>query len=179
MKDEINNSVNYIESKAGKTTSFSAPSGYLDNIEDDVITKLVEQDFKKDLPFKVADTYFDNIEDIILSSVSSTEKVTKVISFKDRFLKAIPIAAAASVVLFIGLNSFVFNKNKEFTIDNLNDDDIEYWLESNTMNSNDIAVILQNDILEENVFSFVDIKDETIEDYINSIDNTYLLNELN
>ena len=48
-----------------------------------------------------------------------------------------------------------------------------------TLNNNDIASILEEDILEENEFYFTDIKDESIEDYMNSIDNTSLLNEIN
>jgi hypothetical protein len=91
----------------------------------------------------------------------------------------IPYAAAASIVLFISLNSFVFTTDEELTINSLTDTEIEYWLDSNTLNTNDISIVLEDELLKENDFYFTTIKDETIEDYINSIDSTTLLNEIN
>jgi hypothetical protein len=178
MERKIKNSIEYISKKAGKETGFSTPSNYLNNLEDTIAAKLSEENFTKENSFKVPDTYFNNLEDSILAKVTSKE--TKVISFKERILKLIPIAAAASVVLFIGLNSFVFNTTDKLTIDSLSDDDIEFWLDSNTLTPHDIVFVLEDDVLEDNDFSFSTIKDETIEDYIyNTIDNTDLLNEIN
>jgi hypothetical protein len=179
MENEIINSENYINNKVGQKTGFSAPSNYFDTLEDVIASKISEENLPKETAFKTPENYFSNLEDSILAQVTSKEKEVKVISFKDRILKFIPIAAAASVVLFISLNSFVFNADEEMTLDALSDNDIEYWLDANTLNTNDIAAILEDDILEENEFSLTDIKDESIEDYINSIDNTSLLNELN
>ena len=82
-------------------------------------------------------------------------------------------------ILFIGLNAFVFNSDNELTVDAISDNDIEYWLNENTAHTNDIATFFEDDILQENTFSFTEIKDENIEDYINSIDNSYFFNELN
>jgi hypothetical protein len=178
MKTEIKNSENYISKKTGNKTGFSTPTDYFNNLEDVIATRISEENFTKEIGFEVPDTYFNNLEDIILAKVSS-EKETKIISFKDRVLKLIPYAAAASIVLFIGLNSFVFNTDKELTIDSLTDTEIEYWLDSNTLNTNDISIVLEDDLLDEIDFYFTTIKDETIEDYINSIDNVALLNEIN
>ena len=179
MDNEIKNSLDYINKKTGKKTGFSAPSNYFDNLEDVISVKILEDNFAKETAFKVPDTYFNNLENSILAKVSSKEKETKVISFKESVFKIIPFAAAASILLFIGLNSFVFDTNEEFTLDALSDNDIEYWLDDSSLNTNDIALILEDEIINENEFSFADIKDESIEDYINSIDNTSLLNELN
>ena len=179
MENEIKNSENYINNKVGKGTGFSTPSNYFDDLEDVITTKISQENFAKETAFKTPENYFINLENNILAEITLKEKEVKVISFKERILKLIPIAAAASVVLFIGLNSFVFNTNEELTLDTLSDNDIEYWLDVNTLNSTDIALVLENEILDENEFSFTDIKDETIEDYINSIDNSSLLNEIN
>lgn len=179
MENEIKNIENYINNKVGQETGFSTPSNYFDNLEDVIASKISEENFAKETAFRVPKDYFSSLDDSILAQVSSERKETKVISFKERILKVIPYAAAASIALFISLNSFVFNTNDEFTLDSLSDNDIEYWLEENTLNNNDIAAILEDDILDENEFSFTDLKDESIEDYINSIDNTSLLNELN
>ena len=90
------------------------------------------------------------------------------------------IAAAASIILFIGLNSFVFKTNKALTLDSLSNDDFEFWLDSNTITTSEVALVLEDDILDENDFYFLTIKDETIEDYLNnSIDYKDLLNEIN
>ena len=62
---------------------------------------------------------------------------------------------------------------------NITDDDIEYWLDGNNLSSIDITAVLGDDIIDENDFYFANIDDENIEDYINSIDNTTILNELN
>jgi hypothetical protein len=175
MGKEIINSINYISKKTSKKTGFSAPLDYFNNLEEVIGAKLYEEQLPKENGFKVSDTYFNNLEDNVLAKVSFSKKETKIISFKE----VIPYATAASIVLFIGLNSFVFNTDKELTLDSLSDTDIEYWLDSNTLNTNDISIIFEDDLLEENDFYFTTIKDETIEEYINSLDNIALFNEIN
>jgi hypothetical protein len=167
-----------VEEKFTKEKGFTIPENYFSPIKDGFETKLSEEKFTKEKGFTIPDAYFKELENDILAKVTKT-KETKVISFKERVLKFIPIAAAASVILFIGLNSFVFNKTEELTLDSLSDVDIEYWLESNTLNTNDVTVILQEDLLEDDDFYFATLEDENIEDYINSIDNTSIFEELN
>ncbi|MDN3619064.1 hypothetical protein QWY81_06285 [Polaribacter undariae] len=179
MENKIKNSEEYLNSILGKKNSFSLPKNYFDTIEDAVETKLAEENLTKENGFATPDNYFKNLEDNILSKVSAPKKEAKVISFKERILKIIPIAAAASIILFIGLNSFEFNKTEELTIDSLSDDDMEFWLNSTTIHTNDIAIVLENDLLEESDFYFSSLEDENIEDYINSIDNTSFFNEIN
>lgn len=180
MENEIKHSVAYISTKTGKKPGFSTPSNYFDNLEEDISIKISEENFIKKTSFKVPDTYFSGLEDNILAKVSSEEKKeTKVISLKDRVLKIIPFAAAASIALFIGLNSYVFKTENTSNLDILTDDDFEQWLDVSTIHTDDIIEILPEDILDVNVFSFALIEDESIEDYISSIDNTSILNELN
>jgi hypothetical protein len=180
MENEIKHSIEYINKKTGNKTGFSAPSDYFSNLEDTIAVKLSEEKLNKKNSFKVPNSYFSTIEDTILDKVTSKEKEPKVISFKERMLKMIPIVAAASVVLFIALNSFVFNTAEELTLDSLSEDEIELWFNSKTLSTSEIALVLEDDIIIEHDFSFSTIEDETIEDYINnSIDSTDLLNEIN
>ncbi|MFT6699445.1 MAG: hypothetical protein ACJAVD_000944 [Porticoccaceae bacterium] len=180
MDKEIKNSVEYISDKTGNKTGFSTPSDYFNNLEEAIAVKLSEENFTKENSFKVPDNYFNKLEDRILANVSPAEKETTIISFKDCVLKMIPITAAASIVLFIGLNSFLFNTTEELTIDDISENDIEFWLDFSTLTTNEIALALEDDVLDENDFYFSTIKNETIEDYINnSIDYTDLLNEIN
>lgn len=181
MENEIKHSEAFISNKIGKKPGFTTPSNYFNNLEDDISIKISEENFIKKNSFKVPDTYFSTIEDNILAKVSSeAKKETKVISLKNRFLKIIPFAAAASIALFIGLNSYVFKSdNTNNNLKALTDEDFEQWLDISTIHTDDIVEILPEDILEINEFSFALIEDESIEDYINSIDNTSILNELN
>ena len=176
MENEIKNSEYYIQNKVGSATGFSAPTNYFDTLEAGISAK---EKFSKKTAFKVSENYFSKIDTSILSKDSSIKKETKIISFKERFFKIIPFVAAASILLFVGLNSFIFNTNNKLTLDSLSDNDIEYWLDSNSLNNQDIASILQDEILDENEFYFSDIKDKSIEEYINSLDNDTLLNDLN
>lgn len=177
MKNELKNSENFIKSKLGKKSSFSKPKDYFDSFEDSFFTKLAEDSFSKENAFKTPNSYFDSLEDSVFSKLESNREV-KVISLKKRVLKTIPFAAAASILLFITLNTFVFNNDTNFTIDNLNDSDMEYWLSSNEINDIDIAQVFEDAILDENDFSLTTIKTENIEDYIISIDNSSILNEI-
>lgn len=179
MENELKNSVQYINNKVGKKTGFSAPTNYFDTLEDSILTKLAEENFSNENAFKVPENYFDDLENNVLKRIASEEKETKVISFKERVFKLIPVAAAASIILFIGLNAFVFNTIDELTLDSLSNNDIEYWLDTNALHSTDITTVYEDDILEENDFLFTEIKDESIEDYLNTMDESSLLNELN
>jgi hypothetical protein len=179
MESELKNSEYYVNQKAGNKAGFSTPATYFDSLEKEIAAKISEEKFKKETAFKVPENYFNNIETSVLTKVLSTEKKTKVISFKARILKIAPLVAAASIILFIGINSFIFNTEEALTLDSLSNNDFEYWLEANTLNTNDITSILGDDILDENEFYFTNLKDESIEEYINSLDNNALWNEIN
>ena len=177
MDKELKNSVQFIADKVGKKPSFTTPQDYFDTFEDGFLNRLTEEKLPKNSGFKTPETYFDDLEDTVLLKVLVQKKETKVISLKHRILKVIPFAAAASILLFIGLNSFVFNTDKQITIDAISDVEIENWMNTNNIHYNDVALVLQEDILNDNEFSLANIKNETIEDYIISTDNTSLLNE--
>jgi hypothetical protein len=179
MKNEIKHSVDFINKKAGNGTGFSVPTNYFKELELDIEAKITAETFKKETAFNVPDSYFENIENSILENISLDENTTKVITLKERILKTIPYASVASIALFIGLNTFVFNTTETLTFETISDTEIEYWLNENTISTAEIATLLEDEISNENAFSFANIEDDSIEDYINSIDNTSLLNELN
>lgn len=179
MKNEIKHSEDFITRKVGKQSGFSVSSDYFDDVAQNIDAKILLENFDKKTAFKVPDNYFDCLDNEILNAVSPAKKTTKIVSFKDRFLKVIPYAAAASILLFVGLNTFIFNSDKEFTFDSISDADIEFWLEENSVSTIEVATILSDEILDVNSFTFTNINDEHIEDYINSIDNSSLLDELN
>ncbi|MCI2227861.1 hypothetical protein MC378_01695 [Polaribacter sp. MSW13] len=168
MEKNLKNSIQFLNQKTGKTTGFSTPSNYFEEVENQFTTLLFEEKHAKKTVFKTPDNYFDTIDNEILAKVSSTKKEVKVISLKDRLLKFIPVAAAASVVLFIGLNSLVFNKTELSLFDQLDDNDVEQWV------SNNINLINDNDI----ALTYTDIEFEDSEVIPNSISNDELENYL-
>lgn len=179
MKKETNHSVAYLQNKVGNKNPFFTPENYFDSLENEILIKQLEESILKKQAFETPAQYFTNLEDTIISKTTVTNKNVKVITFKHKILKAIPFAAAASILLFIGLNSFVFDASTDdLNIENLNNSDIEYWLNNNEINDSDVALLLDEEILNDNEFSLTHIKAESIEEYINSIDNTTLINEI-
>jgi len=180
MGNEIKNNSACTRRKEGDKTGFAAPSDYFNNLEDTLSAKLSEENFTKEKSFKVPSGYFNDLENIILAKVESTKEEKNIISIKERIFKMVPFATAASIILFIGLNSFVFNTSKELNLDTISDDDIDLWFDSSTLTSNEITFVLEETIFDENEFYFFQIKDETIENYFNdSIDYGNLLHEIN
>ncbi len=178
MENNLEHSIKFIENKVGKNNGFTSPKGYFTEVENRVSLKLSEEVIATKSGFNTPQNYFNKLEDTILEKVASTQKETKVIPLKTKILKVVPFAAAASILLFIGLNTFIFNTD-EVSLNSLTDNDIEYWLSTIEINTSDIELVLENEILNENDFSLTNIKNESIEDYLNSIDNTTLLYEIN
>ncbi len=178
MKHNIKISEAYLNSILEKESGFCAPKNYFNTIEDSFELKLIDEKLKPEEGFTLPDSYFNKLENAILAKVLSNKKETKLISFKERILKFIPMTAAAIVILFVGLNSFVFNTDEEFTSDSLTEIDIEYWLDTNTINTYEISITIEDVLLDENDFYFANLEDKTIEDYINSIDNNSIFEEL-
>ena len=179
MENEIKHSINFINKTVNKNTSFSTPDNYFDELDKEIYHKIINEKLPKNTGFNIPDAYFDSMEDSILTKAIPKEKETKVISFKKRILKTIPLVAAACVILFLGLNLFNFNSNKEINLDAISNIDIEYWLELNSLNNNNITLILEDEILRENDFSMINIKDKDLEDYMISIDNNLLFEGIN
>ncbi|TYP96090.1 hypothetical protein C7447_10927 [Tenacibaculum adriaticum] len=177
MKNELENSVNYITQKTGRKSGFSVPKNYFNGIEDDFLVKLSEEQLPKKTTFDIPKDYFSNLENEILAKVSIKEP--KVISFRDRIFKFIPLAAAASIVLFIGFY-FLNNQNNSITFDDISSTDVENWYDSMLGYSNNTELAFAYDVsdFDESELSVVTINDDVIEDYFNSIDNSTLLNEI-
>lgn len=169
MKNELQNSIEYLNKKSGGSPGFSVPSDYFETVEASFSNTLKENNFVKEKGFEVPDSYFNKLEDSILSKVSPTNREVQVISLKKRISKLIPIAAAASIALFIGLNSFIFNKTSENSLDKLTDSDVENWI------ANNINLIDINDF----TITYSDVEFDEYLSIPNSISNNELENYLN
>ena len=179
MENELQNSINYINNKTSGKSGFSIPSNYFENLEDSFTIKLKEESFTKTKGFETPNSYFDNLEDAILTKVLSTKKEVNVISLKERIFKMIPLAAAASIVLFIGLNAFVFDKTAVNPFDTLADSDVENWISNhiNLIHDTDIALTYTDIDFDESEMIPNSISNDELENYLSNQDNLSLILE--
>lgn len=176
MNNELENNSNQLKKKLGNTPTFSVPENYMDGIEDDFFLKLKEQQFPASTSFETPDNYFDNLEDKLIKIVNTSPKKGKIVSLKSKLYKLIPTTIAASVLLFVGLQ-FLINKSNNITLDQISSNDIENWFEENT--EPEFAFNFEDNLEDsELTFTSININQDAIEDYFNSIDNSDILNEM-
>jgi hypothetical protein len=180
MEKKLNNSIEYITNKVGKETGFSIPRDYLDTIEDEFSLSLSEGKLKKESSFTFPENYFDKLEDKILDKVTNHQKTVKVISLREKIVRFTSIAAAACLFVFIGINSFSDATKSSFDIDSLADSDIEFWLENNTttFTENDVTLVFDETDFDETELISNNITDDHLEEYLNSIETSTLLNDI-
>lgn len=166
-----------LTSKQEGNSGFSTPKNYFENVEDDFFAKLSENSFPKKTGFKTPKNYLDNLEDAILAKVDVPKKEVKVISFRDRFRKVIPLAAAASVLLFIGINYFS-NQTTTVNWDDITTAEVNDWYESTDIDGTELALVYESTDVDENDFLDNTIDNSDIEDYFNSVDTSTIINEI-
>ncbi|MDT7833202.1 hypothetical protein RQM59_12465 [Flavobacteriaceae bacterium S356] len=171
MDNELKNSEDFIREKTTRE-GFSVPEHYFDSVEDIFSAKLKEEALPKQNGFKAPKDYFDTLEDRIIDKVVPS-KVTKVIPLRRRFIKMMPVAAAAVIALLV-----IFNMPAD--IDDPTPDEIVNWFENDIyrISSDDISIAFEDVELDDDVVdTSIDIDD--IETYLENIDTSSLLNEIN
>jgi hypothetical protein len=183
MNTTIKNSEDYLKSVLKKETGFNTPVNYFTGVENGFSIFLSEEKIPKKSAFKTPDTYFNSLEDVILAKTASTKKKLFILpnkkTYKQRILKFIPIAAAASLAIFIGLHSFVFNTKKNISFDDLADKEIENWIDNNINLINDdyLALTYSSIYFDGSDMIPNSITDNEIENYLNNEDNLSLILE--
>ncbi|MDY7395424.1 hypothetical protein UMM65_09240 [Aureibaculum sp. 2210JD6-5] len=157
-----------------KKEGFKSPSGYFDSVEDSLFEKLNLEKTKKETGFKVPENYLETVEDKVLKTIKNKQEEPKVINFKTVFLKRlIPIAAAASLLLFIFIN---YNQTtKDVNLDQLASTEIEQWIDDDliTFDTYEITEVFDDVELESQPI----FEEEDIEDYLNGTDIESLILE--
>jgi len=171
MDKELKNSIDFINQKVGKNTGFSTPSNYFKQLEESIEISLYTNDLPKNNAFKVPTDYFDTLENDILSKAKEETKVT---SIRKKIIQFIPYTAAASVLLFVGINYFNTNKT---TFEDITIADIESWYENGygDTETEDLSIAFNDVNIEEDVLS---IDENQLEDYLNTIDSDDIINEI-
>jgi len=145
-----------------KGSGFKVPKSYFDSVETMVFAKLSD-----DIP----QNYFNTLEERVFDKINKEASVdVKVLSLKQKIIKRyVPILAAASVVLFIGLN--FYNTSNTLSFDSLDTVNISTWLEDTNYNASDSYVL--GELLDTDDISNLTASNET------SLDDTQLLDYLN
>ena len=178
MKQKIENSEAFLKTVLHKSTGFSAPKNYFSSAEDHFSSFLIEKELSKENGFTIPENYFEEIESSLIEKIIFKKEV-KVISFKNKLIKYIPITAAASIALFLSVNYLTSFDTKEINFDALGNTDIENWIveNSNELSDKDFVAILHSEISNENDFAITDLQSDAIEEYIINIEESSLLNE--
>jgi hypothetical protein len=155
------------------THGFKIPEDYLDTFEERLFDSMDLDSLPKESPFKVPDAYFDALEDKIVSKAMKQETVKVIPLFQKRlFWYGSSMAACLLVALFF------FNRDANFsTIDS---SDIEAYVTSDafSLDSDEIALLLTDEELNELSFEERLFSEETLENYLlDNIDDTTLLIE--
>lgn len=140
-------------------TGFTVPKNYFEEFEVKVLSK-VSSDIPKG--------YFENFEDKIFNRLKQDNiPQVKVITLRQKIVKRyVPILAAASVVLFIGLN--FYNNSNTISFDSLDTTNISTWLEGSNYNASDSYVL--GELLDTDDISNLTALNESILDDIQLID---------
>lgn len=179
MDKELKNNIDFINQKVGKQTGYSTPKNYFEGIEEDIFSSIKAENFNKKNSFKVPNNYFNKVEEDIFAKINNQDtKETTVISLRKRVLQFVPFAAAASILLFIGLNYFNTSTGTNYTIDDITDADLTAWYENGYGDTDDDELALALNITDLESDTFNDVSNDHLEEYLDGIDSSTYLNEI-
>jgi len=155
------------EGKLNRKNPFKTPENYFSTIEDRVFDKI--QSGEKETAFSIPKGYFDTVEDNVFKKLHTK---TKAIDFKTRFIKTfLPIAAAASLLLFVTLQLLNNNNDNTDLFANMELSEIENWIDNGSLefDSYQIAAVY-NDTDLEDIELDQQYSDDNLMKYLDDID---------
>ncbi|MFY7670725.1 hypothetical protein ACOSP6_06515 [Tenacibaculum sp. MEBiC06402] len=170
---ETRNIISNLPNKNG----LNIPEKYFEELESELLERVAEVDLPKKNSLGVPKGYFDSLEDTILGKIKVEDeniKETKVVSLSQRIHKLIPMAAAASVLLLVG--TYFFKIPSRPPNIQIEETEIVSWFESGfgETNSYELATLFSTDDLNYDDFT-VNVSNDKIEDYLNTIDTSTLI----
>lgn len=160
---------------------FSTPTSYFDKIEDKIVRKLQIDNGAKKLSsvekrsgFSYPENYLDSVEDTVLEKLKKDSNPSKVIQIKPFLLnRLIPIAAAASLALFIYLN-YYHESDPMLKVSSL---EVQQWIDDGliTFDTDEIADVYDNRSLD--LEDNINENDEEIFNYLDGMDIESMLLE--
>lgn len=155
-----------------KGTGFNVPDNYFEEFEKSIFSQANLKDLVVDSGLKEPEGYFDNLEEQILSKVS-TKKETKVIGlFTKKTLFYASSVAAAIVLLF----SLTFKNLNTISFDSLDIETVNNYI-LNEAETDELAALFIDTELNETNFINYNLNDDTIDSYLESLDDIELISE--
>jgi len=142
-----------------KSAGFETPDDYFESFDEIIFSKLNTKsplDSIKETGFKLPSDYFESFDEKVLEKEL---KVTQL--FCKRNLIYISSIAAAILLLF---NLSIFESKPSF--DNLDTETVESYMIDEDISSYEIAALLSDENLEENLIIDYSISEDTIKDYL-------------
>jgi len=147
---------NFLKDKEMKTSGYISPENYFLKLEDKIINKTKKFKKPKTTGFRTPDNYFEEFDRDLDKKLSNNS--TKVVNLNThKYIKIIAYSVAASLLLFFGLNNFLFDKNN-YNLESVQIAEIENWIDEDliSFNSydideifNDVELVIVNDYSDE------------------------------
>lgn len=146
------------------SAGFKTPNDYFESFDDKIFSKLSTEsqlDSIKEAGFKVPDTYFESFNDTVFEKNLGEKKAQVIQLFSKRNLIYVSSIAAAILLLF---NLSIFEIKPTF--DNLETVAVENYIIDENINSYEIAALLTDEHIEENIIIDYSINEDNIEEYL-------------
>ncbi|WP_442266928.1 hypothetical protein ACSIGC_04325 [Tenacibaculum sp. ZS6-P6] len=169
MNENKQHKKDFLNQQIGKNTGFEIPDNYFNDLENDLMSKLITKNLPEKCGFEAPEYYFDNLEDTVLNKINAQK--SKVISFRKRLIKFSSFAAAASVILFITFQFINILPPEQTNIT------IDEWFDNSDITTDELALLFEDQDFSENDLSYA-TENNNIEDYLDNIDNSSLLDEI-
>jgi len=156
---------NFQKNENNNLTGYKTPENYFSKVGDLIINRSNDTDEIKLTGFKIPPNYLNEFDDI-LSKKIITKKAKIVDLYNYKYFKIISFTIAASLLLFFGLNNFLFVDNK-YNIETVQVTEIEYWLDEDLISFNsydiaeafsDVELIIEDDYSDE-ILEYLDYTD--------------------
>ncbi|WP_299839017.1 hypothetical protein [uncultured Tenacibaculum sp.] len=171
MENKEQHNKDFLNLNIGKNGGFSTPKNYFNDLENDLISKMIVEELPEKCGFETPSNYFDNLEETILAKVNEEQKSNvKVISFRKRIIQ-FTSAAAAAILLLVTFN-YTINIGEEETAMVT----IDEWFENSDVTTDDLALLLDDEDFSEEVS--YEFENNGIEDYLDNIGNSSVLDEI-
>lgn len=151
---------------------YKIPANYFSQLEEKIINKSKDVYPLKSTGFKIPNNYLNEFDDNFYErKLKKNIKIFDLANYKN--IKIISFSVAASLLLFFGLNNFVFDKN-EYDIETIEVAQIENWLDEDLISFNsydiaetfsDVELVIENDYSDEilDLLDYSDIENIIIE----------------
>lgn len=163
--------------KESNISNFKVPESYFETFEEQLFSKISEEEFPKSNGFKVPEDYFEDLEDRVLKSVRNSEEPIKTIPLIGK--KYLGFAAAIAACLVIGF-TILNNRTDKQNLDTIQLAAIDSYIEEGNLNFDfyDLTTMINDSDISGFEVQKRELSQSALEDYLfENIDTEILINE--